>query len=65
MIGLENERRAAVGVLETNSPEGLGIMTMTEVAFQRNRLIANDSGRAIDWSRIEPSGVDIRLGSGD
>ena len=65
MIGQEYKRLAAVGILESDSSQILGVMTVTEETIQENSLIANNSGGSIDRSRIEASGVEIRFGSGN
>ena len=64
LIGEEDERLGGFGILEPDAAQMIGVMPVAVVAIEGDGLVADDPGAAIDRSRIEAMGVEIRLGAG-
>ena len=65
LVGEEDERLAGLGVFESNPAQMRGVVLLRVEAVERNRLIANNAGRAIGLRRIDAMEVHVRLGPRD
>jgi len=64
LVGEKDERLGGFGILETDAAQMIGVMPLAVVAIESDGLVTDDPGAAIDGSRIDAMGVEIRLGAG-
>jgi len=63
VVGPEDQRLARLGILETDTPQVLGIVRRYVKAVHRNGLVANHAGGPIGRCRVHASRVHIAFGT--
>lgn len=64
LVGEEYQRPAALGILEADTPQMLGVMFLTVKAVQGNALVAYDACGPVGRCRIDAPCVDVGFGAG-
>ena len=64
LVGEEDERFSGLGILESNTPQLGRIVAPGVIAIQGNRLVAENTGTAVGWRRIDAMGIQVRFGTG-
>ena len=64
VVGEKDQRFSSLDIFEANTPQILGVMTMTVITVQRNALVANNAGGPVDGRPIDAPCIEIRFGTG-